>query len=90
VQEPENPFAAWKRSEGIDYAEMARRLGISLSYAKKLGSDQVPGLSPAMAERFERRTDGALDFESMMRWAARGHRLRDLDGPGGEREAAAS
>lgn len=66
-----NPFADYKSREGLDYARLASRLGISVSYAKKLGSGNCGGISPTLARSIHRRTRGGLDFQAIMDWAAR-------------------
>lgn len=66
-----NPFAAWKERRGFtSWEEVARRLGVSVSYMTKLGTDNATGLSPELAEQFERRSGGEIKFDVAMRWAA--------------------
>lgn len=71
-----NPFAAYKSRKRLSYRELAARLGISVSYAKQLGSGHGYGPSSAMALQFERRTRGELPFDRMVRWGLRRRRRR--------------
>lgn len=63
-----NLIRAYKDAEDLTYPRLAKRLGISLDYAKKLGSGAVVGVSPRMAKQFERRSGGALTYDALMRW----------------------
>lgn len=65
-------------------------LGISEDYARKLLGGGYVGLSPIMAEQFEKRTDGELPFEGLMRWVAAGARARREASQGGERTDGAA
>ena len=64
-----NPVRRYKTSEGITYVILAERLGISEDYARKLGAGLVTSVSPAMAYQFEERSEGAIKYIAMMRWA---------------------
>lgn len=71
-----NPFAEYKSRKRLNYRELAARLGISVSYAKQLGSGHGYGPSSEMAQQFERRTRGELQFDRMVRWGLRMRRRR--------------
>jgi hypothetical protein len=63
-----NPIRRYKERHKITYDQLARVLGISPDYAKKLGSDCVGSVSLAKARDFERRTEGEIKFSAVVRW----------------------
>ena len=66
-----NPLRRWKRQRRITYSEAAEILGITESYARKLGAENFGRgclVSPKMALQFERRSAGEITFRAMMRW----------------------
>jgi len=63
-----NPIRRYKERHELTYEQLALALGISPDYAKKLGSDCVGSVSLAKARDFERRTDGEIRFQAVIRW----------------------
>jgi DNA-binding transcriptional regulator YdaS (Cro superfamily) len=65
-----NPIRRYKDRYGLTYPKLAKRLGISEDYAKKLGSGGVRSLSLARAKEIEDLTDGEIKFLDLVRWAS--------------------
>jgi hypothetical protein len=69
-----NPILTYKTRHDLTYRELAHRLGCSWDLARKLGARGRTVVSPAMAQRFHRRTRGELAYLDLMAWV--GQRLR--------------
>lgn len=64
-----NPIRRYKDRNALTYPQLARRLGISEDYARKLGAPNgIRTVSASLAMAFERRTRGAIRFLDVMRW----------------------
>lgn len=63
-----NPIRRYKDAHGMTYRELAKRLGISLDYAKKLGSGGLTRVSLEVAARIERKTRGEVSFAALVEW----------------------
>lgn len=71
-----NPIRAYKDRHELTYLELAKRLGCSWDYARKLGAGLVLSVSAPMAKRFDRRTRGELAFMDVMAWVGDQRRPR--------------
>jgi plasmid maintenance system antidote protein VapI len=63
-----NPVSRYKREAGLTYPKLAKVLGCSYDLVKKLGSEQITSVSPAMAMQFEQRSGGSIQYADLMAW----------------------
>ena len=65
---PANPIRAYKEQRGITYRALAKELGCSHNWLRKLGCGSARAISATRAQQFHKRTGGRLDFISIMSW----------------------
>lgn len=53
----------------MTYVALAKHLGISQDYARKLGAGIMTSVSPKTARKLEKRSGGAIKYLDMMKWA---------------------
>ena len=56
----ETPIARYKRTHRLTYPQLAKQLGITCDYARKLGCGSVQRTSPSLAEQIEDRSGGEI------------------------------